>query len=111
MARRVSPKEPAPAPQRGAGLDEAKRLSGQGRHDEAAAACGKVIASMPGDRAARRLRAEAFRCAGRHAEALEDLDALARLDPDDAGAIVTRGEGRRHLSDFEGGLLDAKAAL
>lgn len=92
-------------------LDPGRALQREGRHEEAAAFYGGVLARRPKDADALRLRAEAHRCMGRYDLALADHDALVRLFPGSAEALCNRVEIRRHAWDFDGGLADADRAL
>jgi len=92
------------------GARDAERLVREGRHEEAAALFGELIAKRPDELDLRLKRAEALRCCGRYEDAVRECDAVLALKPG-ADSLCLRGEAKRHCWDFEGALADADAAL
>jgi tetratricopeptide (TPR) repeat protein len=106
-------REPAPAAAPAAPdalVEKARALQKEGRHEEAAAIYGALLAERESAELYG-LRAEAYRCMGRYDLALADQSAIVKLQPGSADALSGRVEFRRHLWDFEGGLKDAEAAI
>lgn len=88
----------------------ARRLIEAGRHEEAAALCTRALVFEPKGRELLAVRAEAYRCLHRHAEAVADHDRLVALSKRDPQALLSRGAARRAARDYAGALSDARAA-
>ncbi len=110
-ARRLLAKAAAPASGPAGRVEAARSLQRQGRHEEAAAVYGELLAAAPDDVELLALRGEAWRCLGRYDLTLADHDRIVALRPGDADALSNRVEPKRHLFDFAGGLADADAAI
>ncbi len=109
LLRKILPSRASPAPT--ALVEKARALQREGRHEEAADLYTDVLAKRKSDVETYRLRAEAYRCMGRYDLALQDQDAVVKLQPRSADALSGRIESKRHLWDFSGGLRDAESAL
>ncbi len=90
---------------------QAERLVKEGRHEAAAEIYTRLLAAGPRRAENLRLRAEAYRCMGRHDLALADRRYVTRLEPGRPGPLVEQGEIRRRLWDTKGALKDACSAL
>lgn len=93
-----------------AALSRAEQLTASGRHADAAALATEILAADPRRREAYAVRAEAYRCLCRHAEAVADHDSLVRLERGTAEARLSRGAAKRAAGDFAGALADARAS-
>ena len=92
-------------------IDEAKRLQSEGRHDAAAEIYTALLKPMPPHDDVLRYRAEAYRCLGRNDLALADKQTIVELKPNDAEAVINRGDSRRRAHDLPGALADARSVL
>ncbi len=90
-------------------FEQAQRMQKEGQHEAAAQIYTKLLSRKPSPELLRK-RAEAFRCLGRQDLALKDWDGAFRLSRKTED-LISLGDARRHVWDFEGALKDSLAAI